>query len=55
MQRLYAIKRFMVLDKEDSDRLRLTDLEYLSEYEGKIFEELPANIQRRINLRAGGN
>ena len=47
LQRLYAIKRFMVLDKEDSDRLRLTDLEYLSEYEGKIFEELPANIQRR--------
>ncbi len=51
LQRLYAIKRFMVLDKEDSDRLRLTDLEYLSEYEGKIFEELPANIQRRIKAQ----
>lgn len=51
LQRLYAIKRFMVLDKEDPDRLRLTDLEYLSEYEGKIFEELPANIQRRIKAQ----
>ena len=51
LQRLYAIKRFMVLDKEDSDRLRLTDLEYLSEYEGKIFEELPANIRRRIKAQ----
>lgn len=48
LQRLYAIKRFMVLEKEDPDRLVLTDLEYLQEYEGKIFEELPPGIQRRI-------
>lgn len=48
LQRLYAIKRFMVLDKDDKDRLSLTGLEYLKEYEGKKFEELPSNIQRRI-------
>lgn len=48
LQRLYAIKRFMVLEREDPDRLVLTDLEYLQEYEGKIFEELPPSIQRRI-------
>lgn len=48
LQRLYAIKRFMVLEKEDPERLVLTDLEYLQEYEGKIFEELPPGIQRRI-------
>lgn len=51
LQRLYAIKRFMVLDKEDRDRLVLTDLEYLKEYEGKIFEELPPSIQRRIKAQ----
>ncbi len=32
---IYAIKRFMVLDKDDEDRLKLTGLEYLKEYEGK--------------------
>lgn len=48
LQRLYAIKRFMALDADDPDRLVLTDLEYLKEYEGKLFEELPPNIQRRI-------
>lgn len=51
LQRLYAIKRFMVLDKADPDRLALTDLEYLQEYEGKIFEELPPGIQRRIKAQ----
>lgn len=48
LQRLYAIKRFMVLDIDDTDRLALTNLEYLKEYEGKKFEELPPIIQRRI-------
>lgn len=51
LQRLYAIKRFMVVDKKDPDRLVLTDLEYLKEYEGKIFEELPPGIQRRIKAQ----
>ena len=52
LQRLYAIKRFMVLGEEDEKRLKLTDLEYLKEYEGKKFEELPPNMQRRIKMQA---
>ncbi|MCI8983465.1 MAG: DUF262 domain-containing protein [Hungatella sp.] len=52
LQRLYAIKRFMVLDIDDTDRLALTNLEYLQEYEGKKFEELPPVIQRRIKTQA---
>ena len=52
LQRLYAIKRFMVLDKNDKERLVLTGLEYLKEYEGKIFEELPLTIQRRIKAQS---
>lgn len=48
LQRLWAIRRFCALDKHSKERLRLTGLEYLSEYEGKLFEELPAVIQRRI-------
>ena len=44
LQRLYAIKRFMVLGEEDEKRLKLTDLEYLKEYEGKKFEENGRNI-----------
>lgn len=52
LQRLYAIKRFMVIDKTDPDRLVLTDLEYLKEYEGKMFEELPPAIQRRIKAQS---
>lgn len=51
LQRLYAIKRFMVLDEDDEKRLRLTDLEYLKEYEGRKFEELPPNMQRRIKTQ----
>lgn len=47
-QRLYAMKRFMALEKEDPDRLRLKNLEYLTEYEGALFEDLPLPIQRRI-------
>lgn len=51
LQRLYAIKRFMVLDADDPNRLTLTNLEYLQEYEGKKFEELPPVIQRRIKTQ----
>lgn len=48
LQRLWAIRRFASLDKIDPDRLHLTGLEYLKEYEGKIYEELPVTFQRRI-------
>lgn len=46
LQRLSAFKRFMV-DEGDS-ALRLTGLEYLTEYNGKTFSELPAFLQTRI-------
>lgn len=48
LQRLYAIKRFMALEKDDPQRLFLTGLEYLTEYNGRSFEMLPSNIQKRI-------
>lgn len=48
LQRLWSIKRFMALDENDPGRLRLKGLEYLTEYNGKLFEELPPTIQRRI-------
>lgn len=48
LQRLCAIRNFMVLKDGDKNKLRLQNLEYLSDYEGKTYEELPSNIQRRI-------
>ena len=45
VQRLTTIKRFMVLSKNDSNVLRLKGLEYLSEFEGRTYEELPIQIQ----------
>ncbi len=44
LQRLSTLKRFMI----DSDSLRLEGLEYLREYEGKTFNELPPFLQNRI-------
>lgn len=46
LQRLSAFKRFMV-DEGDA-ALRLTGLEYLTEYNGKTFADLPAFLQTRI-------
>lgn len=43
LQRLTAIRRF-VIDQE----LKLCDLEYLTEHEGKTFDELPRPLQRTI-------
>lgn len=48
LQRLYAIKRFMALEKDDPQRLLLTGLEYLTEYNDYSFEMLPPTIQKRI-------
>lgn len=48
LQRLYAIKRFMALERNDPKRLFLMGLEYLTEYNGYSFEMLPPNIQKRI-------
>lgn len=48
LQRLSAIRKFVV--EEDPDhRLHLRDLEYLKEFEGKNYEELPRTYQRRID------
>lgn len=46
LQRLSTFKRFMV--DEGDKALRLTGLEYLTEYNGKTFAELPAFLQTRI-------
>lgn len=46
LQRLSAFKRFMV--DEGDNALRLTGLEYLTEYNGRTFAELPAFLQTRI-------
>ncbi|SFV72457.1 DUF262 domain-containing protein [Desulfovibrio piger] len=43
LQRLTAIRRFVI----DQD-LKLCDLEYLKEHEGKTFSELPRPLQRAI-------
>ena len=56
LQRLSAIRDFVL--KEDfkpsntkglGDGMRLQGLEFLNEYEGKTFNELPINMQNRIN------
>ena len=43
LQRLSTIKNF-VIDK----KLKLTGLEFLKEYDGKTFDDLPRTLQRRI-------
>lgn len=43
LQRLSTLKTF-ILD----NNLKLVDLEFLSEHEGKMYSELPRNLQRRI-------
>lgn len=48
LQRLFAIKQFMALEKDDPQRLFLMGLEYLTEYNGYSFEMLPSTIQKRI-------
>jgi len=50
LQRLYTFKRFVLDCGEDGKEgaLRLTGLEYLKDFEGKNFNELPYNMQRRF-------
>ena len=48
LQRLWAIKRFAAIDISDPNRLQLTGMEYLTEYNGKMYEDLPLSLQRRI-------
>lgn len=49
IQRLTAIRRFIAEPPTSNDKLRLKNLEYVLEYEGKTYEELPRSIQRRID------
>lgn len=51
LQRLYAMKRFMALTEDNPQRLFLTGLEYLTEYNGRSFEMLPPSIQKRIKAQ----
>ncbi len=41
----------MALKKDDPERLILTGLEYLTEYNGYSFEMLPSSIQKRIKAQ----
>ncbi|KAB8314157.1 DUF262 domain-containing protein [Tolypothrix campylonemoides VB511288] len=43
LQRLTALKQFVI-----NKQFKLKDLEYLKEFEGKTYNELPRNFQRRI-------
>lgn len=47
LQRLSAIRNF-ILGNEKGQKLRLTGLEYLKIYDGRTFDELPHELQRRI-------
>ncbi len=44
LQRLTSLSRFVIQQK-----LKLSGLEFLTEYEGKKYNELPRSLQRRIN------
>lgn len=47
LQRLSTLRAFLI-DKNAASRLRLTGLEYLQTFDGKTFDELPRDMQRRI-------
>jgi Mrr N-terminal domain/Protein of unknown function DUF262 len=47
LQRLSTIRHFMV-EADPRVRLRLKGLEYLVQHEGRTFDELPRDLQRRI-------
>lgn len=48
VQRLTTIVRFVKPDAAGLEPLRLGDLEYLTQYEGSRFEDLPGRMQTRI-------
>jgi hypothetical protein len=48
LQRLSAIRKF-VLEKDARKKLKLRDLEYLKEFNGKLYEDLPRTYKRRID------
>lgn len=48
LQRLSTIRKFVV-EENSAKRLRLRGLEYLKEFQGKIYADLPRTYQRRID------
>ncbi|MEV6107816.1 DUF262 domain-containing protein [Streptomyces sp. NPDC051940] len=48
VQRLSTIARFVAPETIDAEPLRLTGLEYLAEYNGYTFDDLPGRLQTRI-------
>lgn len=48
VQRLCAINNFMAKEKDDPTLLHLCGLEYLQDFDGRTFYELPVNLQRRL-------
>jgi hypothetical protein len=48
LQRLSSIRKFVV-EQPNAGQLRLKNLEYLKEFERKVYEELPRSYQRRID------
>jgi Protein of unknown function DUF262 len=49
IQRLTTIARFVTPKTIGREALRLTKLEYLRDYDGRTYEELPVNLQTRID------
>ncbi|MPL58783.1 hypothetical protein SDC9_04325 [bioreactor metagenome] len=50
LQRLSSIRKFIVKDESGENRpLRLNGLEYLREFDGKTYEDLPRTYKRRID------
>jgi hypothetical protein len=47
LQRLSSIRNFCV-EKDDKKRLKLTNLEFLTQFNGKTWDDLPGNLQTRI-------
>lgn len=48
LQRISTLNNFVVRSVNDDLKLNLTNLEYLKEYNGKTYDELPRKMQRRI-------
>jgi hypothetical protein len=51
LQRLSAIRRFIINSEQPSEvePLRLTGLDFFTEYEGATYDELPRNLKRNIH------
>lgn len=52
LQRITALNDFVVKKVGDEKKLYLSDLEYLNEYNGKTYEDLPRQLQRRMQESA---